>query len=308
MFLGMIGLMMLAGVLQMLLVAVIMTALSALFSSVIQSREQVYKLGHPPVNKGWPVEDIPFRTEHFFFSSADGLELAAIQYHPNGPPKGVILACHYLGGSKQSIFPYIASLLEHGFTVVAFDYPNHGESGSRRSSRYTLEKDMKRFLALLKKRGIRGPLGAIGFSMGATLAIQAACVEKEIRAVVLDSGPLLYVKNYFLYVLNNKKITNRLTRVLFMALYLFVIGFFHMSRRTKKRLKRLKGFPLLFIHGEKDRVIPIQNARTAYRLSQSEKSRLLSVKRSHHMTNRALLGEDYDKLVVEFFEKWLTEE
>lgn len=73
---------------------------------------------------------------------------------------------------------------------------------------------MKRFLALLKKRGIRGPLGAIGFSMGATLAIQAACVEKEIRAVVLDSGPLLYVKNYFLYVLNNKKITNRLTRVL----------------------------------------------------------------------------------------------
>lgn len=159
MFLGMIGLMILAGVLQMLLVAVIMTALSALFSSVIQSREQVYKLGHPPVNKGWPVEDIPFRTEHFFFSSADGLELAAIQYHPNGPPKGVILACHYLGGSKQSIFPYIASLLEHGFTVVAFDYPNHGESGSRRSSRYTLEKDMKRFLALLKKRGIRGPLG-----------------------------------------------------------------------------------------------------------------------------------------------------
>ena len=116
------------------------------------------------------------------------------------------------------------------------------------------------------------------------------------------------MKNYFLYVLNNKKITNRLTRVLFMALYLFVIGFFHMSRRTKKRLKRLKGFPLLFIHGEKDRVIPIQNARTAYRLSQSEKSRLLSVKRSHHMTNRALLGEDYDKLVVEFFEKWLTEE
>lgn len=105
MFLGMIGLMILAGVLQMLLVAVIMTALSALFSSVIQSREQVYKLGHPPVNKGWPVEDIPFRTEHFFFSSADGLELAAIQYHPNGPPKGVILACHYLGGSKQSIFP-----------------------------------------------------------------------------------------------------------------------------------------------------------------------------------------------------------
>lgn len=34
MFLGMIGLMILAGVLQMLLVAVIMTALSALFSSV----------------------------------------------------------------------------------------------------------------------------------------------------------------------------------------------------------------------------------------------------------------------------------
>ena len=55
MFLGMIGLMILAGVLQMLLVAVIMTALSALFSSVIQSREQVYKLGHPPVNKGWPA-------------------------------------------------------------------------------------------------------------------------------------------------------------------------------------------------------------------------------------------------------------
>lgn len=267
----------------------------------------IHDTSHPPRSNSELPENMPFRYRLFCFRSSRKLTLQAIEYIPNQPPKGTVLAFHYLGGSKTAIYPYIEGLLKAGFTIVSFDYPNHGESEAQRRNRYTLEDDMKLFLKEVQKRGIQGPYGTFGFSMGATLAFSAADCLPELKAIAIDSGPLIYVKDYFQYVLRNKNIKNKLTRIVFLFFYLHIIGFYRMSRRMVKRLKRLRGLPVLMFHSKKDNIISYKNAVYAYDQIKSDRVEFISVDRSHHMTNRVLLGKAYDEKVREFFKKWLVE-
>ncbi len=264
----------------------------------------VGELSHP--RRAASLDDVlDCETQKFFFSSARSTRLSAMVYQPQGAPRGTILAFHYLGGSKTSIYPYVKNLIDHGYRVASFDYVNHGESDSRRSSRYTFDADLKNFMAQLRMRGIEGPYGAIGFSMGASLALTAADVYPQVRAVVADSGPLLYSRDYFVHLLDHKGQRDHIIRAVFLASYLFIMGFLKRDRQMARRLTRLRGKPVLLIHGRRDSTIPIRNAYRALSLCRSSRSRLIEVERGHHMTNRVVSGKQYDQYILEFFEKWV---
>lgn len=265
-----------------------------------------YECGHPKRAEEFRDKDIPFKTERFSFSSADGLVLRAIQYIPAQQSKGTILACHYLGGTKKSIYSYVEPLIENGFTVVAFDYPNHGQSDDRKNNRFTLEDDMNRFIQQVKKLGIPGPYGTIGFSMGATIAISAVDKLPELKAIFVDSGPLLLVKEYFRYVLENKKVTNIITRTAFLFFYLYVVGFQRMSRRMMKRLKNMRDVPILFIHSRTDRIITYKNIEKIKKIMTNNPIQIVTVEKAHHLTNKILMGKKYDDLMIQFFMKWMV--
>lgn len=271
----------------------------------LQGYRLVRETSHPKRAAQVNLSDIPYKTRRFRFSSCDGLSLSAIQYFPLEKPRGTILACHYLGGSKTSIYPYIEPLLRAGFSVAAFDYPNHGESGDRRGIRYTLEDDMRRFIRRLKAFNAPGPYGAIGFSMGATVAFRAADEIPELRAVAVDSGPMIFVRDYFNYVLQNKRVKGFWAKKVFLFLYLHVVGFSGMQKRTTACLRRHRRCPALLIHSKSDRIIPYRDALFTYSLLSPETARLVTVEKAHHLTNRIVLGNVYDALVVEFFSKWL---
>ena len=262
---------------------------------------------HPKRSGSLDLNDIPYEVRKFDFLSKDGIRLSAIEYVTNQPPKGTILACHYLGGSKTSIYTYIEPLLARGFNVASFDYPNHGESDDRKGTRYSLEDDMRRFINKLKELDIKGPYGTFGFSMGASIALSATDYLPEIKAVVVDSGPLIYVRDYFLYVLSNKDVKNKIRRIVFLFIYLYIVGFYKMSRKMIRRLKTFDELPVLIIHSKKDRIISFKNAEFVYSLLQSKNAELIPVEKAHHLTNRVILGNVYDQKVLEFFEKWLIE-
>lgn len=288
-----------------LLAAGLCTFLVLMVRWILDGVRLVHEGSHPRRNQSTAAKDSPYQRQSFEFVSADGIVLAGVVYEPLTPKKGTILACHYLGGSKESIYTYYEPLLAAGFCVACFDYPNHGQSGERKSSRYTLEEEMRRFIRALEARGVEGPYGTLGLSMGATIALSAVDTA-DVRAVMIDSGPLLFVRDYFVYVLKNKGIRNGVTRTVFLALYLWVVGFYRMSRRMRRRLRRLGDLPVLLIQSEKDSTISIRNARETIRLLHSKNAQLIEVKRSHHLTNRVVMGEQYDRLMVDFFTKWLV--
>ena len=293
----------------MIWIAVSVAAAFALLFAATAGRvragwRMVSELSHP--RRAASLDDVlDCETQKFSFSSACLTRLSAIVYQPQGAPRGTILAFHYLGGSKTSIYPYVKNLIDHGYRVASFDYVNHGESESRRSSRYTFDADLKNFMAQLRMRGIEGPYGAIGFSMGASLALIAADVYPQVRAVVADSGPLLYSRDYFVHLLDHKGQRDHIIRAVFLASYLFIMGFLKRDRQMTRRLTRLRGKPVLLIHGRRDSTIPIRNAYRALSLCRSSHSQLIEVERGHHMTNRVVLGKQYDQYILEFFEKWI---
>lgn len=266
----------------------------------------VYENCHPKRVSASTMEEIPYKTKQFSFCSRDGILLAAVEWLPKQKIKGTIIACHYLGGSKNAIYPYIEPLLKVGYRVTAFDYPNHGESMDRKSIKYDLEEEMKLFICKIKELGMEGPYAAIGFSMGASLALSTTVFCKEIKVVVVDSGPLVFVKEYVEYVMRNKKTKNYIEKIAFLFFYFYIVGFRKMSKKIKKRVKEYFELPVLIIHGKRDQIIPVRNTEYLYEKLDLAKSKRVLVDRSHHLTNRILLGEKYDKMTVEFITKNLA--
>lgn len=263
--------------------------------------QMVYNAGHPARAKKKSFYKIAFEYTRFTFKTYDGLMLSGIQYLPKEESKGTILVFHYLGGSVYSIYSYIEVLLQNGFRVVSYDYVNHGESMDRKRSAYMHEKDLECFIQKLKEMNIPGAYGTMGFSMGASLALSVKDYLPEVKATVIDSGPLIYTKDYFKFVLNNKRVKNVFVRFSFVFIFEYLEGFMKMSRRMKKRLETAQDLHLLMIHCKKDNTIPYKNVRYVYELVKEQDVKLVTVIKGHHLTNRVLLGAGYDEMVTDFF-------
>ncbi len=289
---------------SLVIIILIITLLTAvLVYHFVIAYQLVYSLSHPK-RFDYPIKsNVPLTYRKFDIVTADGKMLKGIDYKPKMKSRGTILACHYLGGSKEAVLQFFDSLVGCGFRVLSFDFRNHGESDNDRFVKNSMENDFDTFFKAIKAMGVEGPFGTIGFSMGSTPALYALKKYPEVKAVVVDSGPLIKVRKYFVYVLDNKNIKNPLCRLFFLAIYLYYVGFVRMAGKTVKMLKTLKGKPVFLIHGVKDNIITIENAEFAYSLLESENSIFWKVKNTRHLTNKCINEKEYSKRLNDFFEK-----
>jgi len=273
------------------------------FILIRQVYKSVYELTHPVKYKYDNVLKIPYTYKKFEIMTRDGVKLAGIDYQPKTACKGTILVCHFLGGSKEAILMFVDCLIMNGYQVLSFDNRNHGESETDKGVKTSLQTDFIAFYKKVKNMGIKGPFGIMGFSMGASQALWAMHKYNDVQAVITDSGPLIYVKKYFNYVLDDKKIMNPIRRALFLFIFLHYVGFVKMAKKTIKLLRNLKGKPVLMIHGEKDNIITVDDPKLAYELLRSNEADLWFVPRSRHLTNKHLRPKEYGERIVEFFNK-----
>ena len=273
------------------------------FILILQVYKSVYELTHPVKYKYDNLLKIPYAYKKFEFMTCDGVKLVGIDYKPRTACKGTILVCHFLGGSKEAILMFIDSLLINGYRVLSFDNRNHGESETVKGIKNSLITDFTAFYEKIKSMRIEGPFGIIGFSMGASQALWAISKYSDIQAVITDSGPMLYVKNYFNYILDDRKIKNPIRRFIFLYIFLHYVGFKKLAQDIIKLLENLKEKPVLLIHGERDNIISIDNSKLVCERLNSKKASLWSVPRSRHLTNRYINQKEYDERIVEFFNK-----
>ena len=278
-------------------------ALIYCLSLTLKVYKSVYELTHPVKYKYNNNLKIPYTYKKFEFITRDGIKLLGIDYQPKTTCKGTVLVCHFLGGSKEAILMFVDSLLMNGYRIISFDNRNHGESETCKGIKTYLHTDFIAFYEKIKSMGIEGPFGVMGFSMGVSQALWAVNKCSDVKAVITDSGPLLYVKEYFKYVLNDKKIKDPIRRAIFLFIFLHYVGFARMAKKTIKLIKSLKDKPVLLIHGEKDNIISTANPRLAYELLRSGDASIWLVPRSRHLTNKHLKPKEYDERIVEFFNK-----
>lgn len=283
------------------MIVFILTIISLGVFSWAKAYSLAYSISHPKRCTFEPLFKGALSSRKFEFTTEDRVTLTGIEALPEGEVKGTVIVCHYLGGSKEMAVSFSDFLLLNGFRLLSFDFRNHGESRQHKSIVFGFDKDFKAFFTEVKKMFPDEYYGVLGFSIGSNVALLGMDLYKEIRAVIIDSGPLLYSKNYFCYVLDDKKIRNPLCRIMFLWMYLNYAGFNKLAEKTRNILKRAKGKPVMIIQGDKDHIIPADNAKSAFEAVRSGAAELWLIPNSRHLTNRVVAKNEYQKRILEFF-------
>ena len=188
------------------------------------------------------------------------------------PAAPAILACGGYRGRRSDLLGISSALWRAGFSVLLFDYRGHGERApdeppSPVTLGYRELADARSALSYLRTRLPDAALGVIGFSMGAAVALMVAAREPRVRAVIADS-PFTSQRDIVRYRLRRAagRAASPLTQPLGDAIVWLAdrrlsrrLGFGFAAVQPLRDVSRLTQ-PLLLIHGEADREVPVEHS------------------------------------------------
>jgi len=272
------------------------------------------------VPRGQPDPD----AEDVTFRNAEGLALRGCYFRTARLRRGVILFGLEFGSDRWSCRAYCDHLVAAGFDVFAFEPRNQGESDSQAGyeplqwvTDFEVD-DTTAALEYLKNRSDADPrgVGFFGISKGGGAGLIAASRDRSVRCCVTDgafgtySTLVPYMRHYF-------RIYNRdyVFQGLFPSWYYGRVGLAAVKRTARrrrcrfpdleKRLPRLAPRPLLMIHGEADTYIKPEMAEGLFARARGPKEFWL-VPQAKHNQALHLVGDEYRRRVLEFFERHLA--
>lgn len=263
--------------------------------------------------------------ENVAFATPQGRKLqGSMLGHTAGERRGVLLFCHEYSASRWLCDPYLGPLRESGYDIFAFDFCNHGESESiagYNPLQWVTEHEVADVLAAtayLKSRGDAPPkgIGVFGVSKGGGAAIAAAARDPWIHAVATDGAfPAHETVTHYEMRWVGIYIDNRRTYTfwppafyrLLAACVIASIARRHGVRYVKleRWIRRLRGRPLLMIHGERDNYINPEIVRNFYGRA-GEPKELWFVPKAKHNACVDTAGEEYHRRLRNFFDGALT--
>ena len=196
-------------------------------------------------------------------------------------------------------------LLQAGYTVMLFDMRGNGASEKARVGFGFVEnRDLIAAVQVLKqKHFIEQRIGIIGDSLGAITLLHTAPELRGIGAMIADS-PASDMKKL---VSDRMLIDKHLPRFLHPGIFFMSEHVFGIPVRDRMPISSVEATPertYLFLHGEKDDYIPIENSKIL--LSKANQfSKLVTFKDATHVHTYATDPELYRKTVFTFLEQQL---
>lgn len=262
------------------------------------------RLSHTPrvVGQRTPA-DFGMQFEEVWFYARDGIKLHGwFLQPPVGQDKTIVLA-HGHSGNKEPDLVYAQFLYAAGYNVFMFDFRAHGrsEQAGGGSMGHHERFDVHGAVDWLVGRG-QTSLAVMGFSMGAAIIIMAAAENPLIRAVIADSPYAHLYRSISAEINNMWGVPLPVARVL--GYYAWRVharyhGFAHRTGSPADYVKRIAPRPLLIIHGEKDRLTRLENAKILYREA-NEPKELWVLTGLEHCVGLTTLGDSYQQHVLDF--------
>lgn len=168
--------------------------------------------------------------------------------------RGTIFLLHGYGLNKETMLPWGLVLAEAGYRVMLVDLRGHGRSTGDRIYFGGIERtDMVQCLnALTQWRVYKGPVGVLGISYGAVVALQWAAIDPRVQSVVAISpylNPYLGVERYLETFAPH--LTSRTDRKVAADVAARLARFPDLATETAVRRIR---HPILFIRGQRDEI------------------------------------------------------
>ena len=283
----------------------------------------------PPLSMGL-VDFKPLHGEMTRFRSLDGTSLRGMLLRAPKPVdnKGTIIFCHEFGSDMYSCGRYASPLIKAGFDVFTFDYRGHGDSAQRgkyKTVQWPSDKELEDTLgacahveSVLASEGKDTNIGIFGISRGAGLAILAAATDPNIVAITCDGAfstettSIALMKRWASIFARIKLVYENHTES-FWRLLLWLVMAFAQARLGRKfpsvraALREMQPRPVLFIHGERDSYIRVDQTRLLHDDAPTPKY-LWIVENARHNQSVIIEPNQYAQRTIAFFSKYLAGE
>ncbi|MBB6430088.1 alpha/beta hydrolase [Algisphaera agarilytica] len=227
-------------------------------------------------------------------------------------PVATVLMLHgfYDWINRRWYLMWARMLAEHGYRVVLVDQRGHGRSTGKWATYGVREsRDMQRVLDELEERNLlAGPVGVWGVSFGGATAVQLADLDERIEAMVLIST--------FTSMRDIVPDYGRAIGFRFLSDEQYTRVVDHAGRHADfdpddadviDRLARIDT-PTLLIHGEEDRLIPIQHAMRLYHAADRDNVELIRVMGANHTSLGDTVVWPIYQPMLDWFERHLLPE
>lgn len=210
------------------------------------------------------------------FASRDGTALTGWFVPAKGAATGTVVHLHGNAMNMTAHFSFVDWLPARGFNVFTFDYRGYGASAGTPDRKGVYEDSLAAIEHVLARPDVdRSRVVVLGQSLGGANALAVLGREgtRGVRAVVADSSFFSYRS-----IVKDKIAAMPGLAALRGPLSLAVIGD---DLSPGPTVGRIAPVPLLFLHGEADRVIPSSHSARLYEAAKEPKT-LWLVPRADH--------------------------
>jgi alpha-beta hydrolase superfamily lysophospholipase len=196
------------------------------------------------------------------------------------PTSRCVVVCHGISANMGAFVGVAPFLHRAGFNVLFFDFRGHGASpGHTASFGWHESEDVRAACKYLRSRG-QDKIALYGFSMGGAAVNLAfhprlGAVDEAVRAVVVDST---FARFPPLVEQQLGAVPQALRPSLMSVLSwcsLYEIGVRPEEIVPAQTVARIAPRPLLIIHGDADRLIPVAQSRELFAAARSPKQRIV---------------------------------
>lgn len=281
----------------------------------------------PPLSRS-PLDFDRLTGEPVSFPAYDGLPLQGllIRGNPRVLRRGLVVFAHEFCADLHSCARYCRCLQEAGYDILTFDFRGHGQSEcppDYTPRQWVTDRDLDDLRGAaafaehwLAEQGYPVEFGVFGISRGACAAVLLAAENAHARALVLDGTfstdtTIEYFMRRWAYIFAKVRFVYEnhpptFWRFLRWAMIHYAAREFRCRfPSVQKAIRRLTPRPVLFIHGEKDSYLPVEQSRRLYALAPQPKYLWVAAGARHNQA-AVLHPERYSRLTMTFFDQHLA--
>ncbi len=241
-------------------------------------------------------------------TSRDGYRLVAAQFPAEAESHTWVVLLHGYTGWKEEMYPFAYWYHQQGFQVLVPDLRCQGESdGDFIGMGWTDRLDVLLWLEQILAQDPEAEIVLHGQSMGAACALMLSGMEElpeNVRAVVSDCA---YTDAYSMFRQDIRAWFHLPAFPLVDSanLALQLRGGYDLKDASALEAVQHSAVPTLFIHGDQDKMIPVDMAYTLYAAATAEKE-LLIVEGAGHAQSQDKDPETYYGTVRGFLARYVT--
>jgi len=237
--------------------------------------------------------------EDVFIKSPHGNDLHGL-WIPCKSSENTVILLHGFTYTLYGSVKYLNIFRKRGYNVLMPDNRFHGQSGGKNITFGYLEKDdVKAWIDwIVDKTDNNYYIGIHGESMGASVAMQHASIDKRASFYITDSM-FSDMEDALAFSLKKDYKLPRFPLLKMAGIMSFIQGGVLFPKISPRKLISELEVPIFFIHGEEDAVIPSYMAEILYNVKKGKKKLWIATGSDHSMS-LCIHPEEYEKKVYEF--------